>query len=82
MKRLIYAAVALCAGLGPTACTDLDEELYDTLTSENHTFSSAETAQTIGSVYSALSTVYWGWFGHSTSWTWGPTCGVSPRESA
>lgn len=65
MKRLIYAAVALCAGLGPTACTDLDEELYDTLTSENHTFSSAETAQTIGSVYSALSTVYWGWLGHS-----------------
>ncbi|GAA6529654.1 MAG: RagB/SusD family nutrient uptake outer membrane protein [Prevotella sp.] len=48
-----------------TGCTNLDEKLYDTISSESHDFSSTELEHTIAPVYSSLRNVYWGWFGLS-----------------
>ena len=58
------AMIAAC-GLSMVGCTDLDETLYDTISSEQHEFSETELEHTIAPVYSSLRSVYWGWFGMS-----------------
>lgn len=63
-KNIIKSALVSIAIVLPLgACTDLDETLYDTISSEQHEFTDTELAHTIAPVYSSLRDVYWGWFG-------------------
>lgn len=65
MKTIINKiAFSLLAGtLVISGCTNLDETLYDTISSEQHEFTDEELAHTIAPVYSSIRDVYWGWFG-------------------
>jgi hypothetical protein len=65
MKTIINKiAFSLMAGtLVMSGCTNLDETLYDTISSEQHEFTDEELAHTIAPVYSSIRDVYWGWFG-------------------
>lgn len=69
MKILFNKILACVAsgvlGMSVMSCTDLDETLYDTISSEQHEFSDTELEHTIAPVYSSLRDVYWGWFGMS-----------------
>lgn len=69
MKILFNKILACVAsgvlGMSVMSCTDLDETLYDTISSEQHEFSETELEHTIAPVYSSLRDVYWGWFGMS-----------------
>ena len=46
------------------SCTDLDETLYDTLSSEQYEFTDDDEAATFAPVYSSLRDVYWGWYSY------------------
>ena len=59
------SAMITACGLSMVGCTDLDETLYGTISSEQHEFSQTELEHTIAPVYSSLRSVYWGWFGMS-----------------
>jgi len=65
MKTIINKiAFSLLAGtLVISGCTNLDETLYDTISSEQHEFTDEELSHTIAPVYSSIRDVYWGWFG-------------------
>ena len=63
-KLFLSAVVGACCFV-LTGCTNLDETLYDTISTEKHEFSKTELEHTIAPVYSSLRTVYWGWFGLS-----------------
>ncbi len=62
----IFTGVLLgFCGLAAVSCTNLDETLYDTISSEQHEMSDEELQHTIAPVYSSLRHVYWDWFGMS-----------------
>lgn len=63
-KLFLSAVVGACCFV-LAGCTNLDETLYDTISTEKHEFSKTELEHTIAPVYSSLRTVYWGWFGLS-----------------
>ena len=65
INHILVAGVIGTVGLGLTACTDLDETIYQNIASETHVMSESELEATIAPVYSSLRTVYWGWFGMS-----------------
>jgi hypothetical protein len=65
IHKILSCAVIGALVLGFSSCTNLDEELYDTISSEQHEFSETELEHTIAPVYSSLRSVYWGWFGMS-----------------
>lgn len=50
--------------LSAFSCTDLDETLYDTLSSEQYEFTDDDEAATFAPVYSSLRDVYWGWYSY------------------
>ena len=64
-KYIVSALVAgSLAGFG-SACTDLDETIYDTLSPEQHEFTDSEVQSMFVPVYSSIRDVFWGWFGYS-----------------
>lgn len=65
INKIFMSAMIAACGLSMVGCTDLDETLYDTISSEQHEFSETELEHTIAPVYSSLRSVYWGWFGMS-----------------
>ena len=65
INKIFMSAMIAACGLSVVGCTDLDETLYDTISSEQHEFSETELEHTIAPVYSSLRSVYWGWFGMS-----------------
>jgi hypothetical protein len=65
INKILMSAMITACGLSMVGCTDLDETLYDTISSEQHEFSQTELEHTIAPVYSSLRSVYWGWFGMS-----------------
>lgn len=64
-NKIIGAALWGALSLSLVGCTNLDEKLYDVISSEQHEFTNEELQHTIAPVYSSLRTVYWGWFGMS-----------------
>ena len=65
INQLFLSAVVEACCFVLAGCTNLDETLYDTISTEKHEFSKTELEHTIAPVYSSLRTVYWGWFGLS-----------------
>ena len=47
-----------------SACTNLDETIYDTIAAEKYELSEKDAASLFSSVYSNLRNVYWGWNGY------------------
>ena len=65
INKLFLSAVVEACCFVLAGGTNLDETLYDTISTEKHEFSKTELEHTIAPVYSSLRTVYWGWFGLS-----------------
>src|SRR5574344_3121339 len=65
INKILMSSMITAFGLSMVGCTELDETLYDTISSEQHEFSQTELEHTIAPVYSSLRNVYWGWFGMS-----------------
>ena len=63
-KLILALFIGVAALLFFNGCTDLDETIYDTLSSDKYTFTEREAAATFVSVYSNLRSVYWGWNGY------------------
>lgn len=64
-NKFLISALALAASTSFTACTDLDEHIYDTLSPEKVEFGDSEVQAMFAPVYSSLRDVFWGWFGYS-----------------
>lgn len=64
-NKYIASALIASAALSYTACTDLDETLYDTISEEQYEFTDKDVQSMFGPVYSSLCTAYWGWFGYN-----------------
>ena len=63
MKKIHYFLTALLV-LASTACTDLNETVYSSLTDENLDFTDPSTLEAMSaSVYSNLRFMYWGYYG-------------------
>lgn len=63
MKKIHYFLTALLV-LAGTACTDLNETVYSSLTDENLDFTDPSTLEAMSaSVYSNLRFMYWGYYG-------------------
>ena len=65
INNLFFTSIVEISCFILVGCTNLDETLYDSISSEKHEFSQTELEHTIAPVYSSLRTVYWGWFGLS-----------------
>lgn len=65
LNKFFVSAVAAVSAAGMCGCTDLNENLYDTIAAENHEFTDTEVQSMFAPVYSTLRTVMWGWFGYS-----------------
>lgn len=67
MKKIInriFAVLAFVCGLIMTgSCTNLDEHIYDTIASEQYTFTDKDAEAMFSPVYSSLRSVCWGWNG-------------------
>ncbi len=69
MKNILYKsliAILVCTSVfSITSCTDLDENIYDTIASEKYEFTEKDAASLFLPVYSSLRDVYWGWNGYN-----------------
>ena len=65
INNLFFTSIVEISCFILVGCTNLDETLYDSISSGKHEFSQTELEHTIAPVYSSLRTVYWGWFGLS-----------------
>ncbi|MDA3879977.1 MAG: RagB/SusD family nutrient uptake outer membrane protein [Prolixibacteraceae bacterium] len=69
MKTKLYKPIlVLVLGvmvLSFNACTNLDENIYDTIAAEKYEFSEKDAASLFSPVYSNLRGVYWGWNGYN-----------------
>lgn len=65
-KIKAYAAgVFLACSLCQTACTDLDETIYDTMSPETYEFTPEDAQGLFVPVYNRLRDVLWGWYSYS-----------------
>lgn len=61
--KKLYRVFAVSALLVFGSCTDLSENVYDSLSEENLEFSEEDLSRMSGYVYNELRYVYWGWNG-------------------
>lgn len=64
LRNTLYGTMLVFLTLLAFSCTDLDETLYDTLSSEQYEFTDDDEAATFAPVYSSLRDVYWGWYSY------------------
>lgn len=60
-KNIIYKILASGLLLLGTGCTDLDENVYDTVIGEETKFKAEDLASLMAPAYTSLREVYWGW---------------------
>lgn len=65
IQKFLVSTVAAASAFSFSGCTNLDENLYDTLSPEQYEFGDKELGAMFSPVYSTLRTVFWGWFGYS-----------------
>lgn len=65
INKFIISAVVATGGSCLCGCTNLDENIYDTLSPERVEFGDKEVQSMFAPVYASLREVFWGWFGYS-----------------
>ena len=68
MKQFKNTALAALCGIaiafGSASCTNLDENVYSSLTPQNLSGTEQETEDMIGNLYVQLRFMYWAWEGY------------------